>query len=152
MINRYICGNYYLDIFGIIFVLEFIYKLIFSSTASDQLFLLKFVIFIFLYFFYTFELSFSFLYAFFFLNCFRTFIFLEFLYAFLFLVLLNFIFIWFTCIFLLAVLLNHPISFDCPVDGNPKPEIQWLINGLPVLASGKYMQLSATKAELHILR
>lgn len=54
--------------------------------------------------------------------------------------------------FFFPVLLNHPVSLECPVDGNPKPDIQWLINGLPVSASGKYTQLSATKAQLHILR
>ncbi|XP_050723288.1 hemicentin-1-like isoform X2 [Eriocheir sinensis] len=51
-----------------------------------------------------------------------------------------------------TVFLNHPVSLECPVDGHPKPDIQWQINGLPVLASGKYMQLSSTKAQLHILR
>ncbi|XP_063876640.1 hemicentin-1-like isoform X2 [Scylla paramamosain] len=51
-----------------------------------------------------------------------------------------------------TVLQNHPLSLECPVDGNPKPSVQWLINGLPVSSSDKYIQLSAAHTQLHILR
>ncbi|MPC08143.1 Hemicentin-1 [Portunus trituberculatus] len=51
-----------------------------------------------------------------------------------------------------TVLQNHLLSLECPVDGSPKPSIQWLINGLPVSSSDKYIQLSAAQTQLHILR
>ncbi|KAG0728611.1 Hemicentin-1 [Chionoecetes opilio] len=50
------------------------------------------------------------------------------------------------------VLQNHPLSLECPVVGNPKPSIEWLINAVPVTPLQKYIQPSSAQTQLHIFR
>ncbi|XP_066942937.1 hemicentin-1-like isoform X1 [Macrobrachium rosenbergii] len=51
-----------------------------------------------------------------------------------------------------TVLVNRAVSLECPVEGSPEPEIEWIVDGRTVGESEHFMRLTGTRRQLHILR
>ncbi|KAK3876548.1 hypothetical protein Pcinc_018676 [Petrolisthes cinctipes] len=51
-----------------------------------------------------------------------------------------------------TVVVNRATTLDCPVEGTPDPEVKWLVGGREVMNSGKYVRLSPSGRQLHLLR
>ncbi|XP_071515843.1 hemicentin-1-like [Panulirus ornatus] len=51
-----------------------------------------------------------------------------------------------------TVLVNRAASLECPVDGTPKPSIEWIVDDQPVKSPGQFIKFSAAKTQLHLLR
>ncbi|XP_063600047.1 hemicentin-1-like [Penaeus indicus] len=51
-----------------------------------------------------------------------------------------------------TVLVNRALSLDCPVEGNPEPEIKWFMDDQPVNAKGQFVRLTSQARQLHLLR
>ncbi|XP_068231428.1 hemicentin-1-like [Palaemon carinicauda] len=51
-----------------------------------------------------------------------------------------------------TVLVNRPITLDCPVEGSPDPDIEWIVDGRAVSDSEQFKRLTGSRRQLHILR
>ncbi|KAG7164030.1 Hemicentin-1-like 7 [Homarus americanus] len=51
-----------------------------------------------------------------------------------------------------TVLVNRAVSLECPVEGTPQPDIEWIVDDQPVTDSSRFISLSSTKTQLNLFR
>ncbi|KAK7084980.1 hypothetical protein SK128_001568 [Halocaridina rubra] len=51
-----------------------------------------------------------------------------------------------------TVLMNRAVSLECPVEGTPDPDIEWVVDGRTAGDSEQFMRMSSARRHLHILR